>query len=134
MKNKLIDMTTIKFILVGIINTLVGTGVMFFMYNIVHASYWVSSACNYIVGSIVSYFLNKYFTFKNNSRSLKMIIKFIVNIAACYFIAYGLARPIVALIFDFSDMQIRDNLSMLAGMCFFVGLNYIGQKFLVFAK
>ena len=30
---KLIDKTTIKFILVGIVNTLVGTGVMFLMYT-----------------------------------------------------------------------------------------------------
>ena len=60
---KLIDKTTIKFILVGIVNTLVGTGVMFLMYNLLHASYWISSASNYIIGSIVSYVLNKYFTF-----------------------------------------------------------------------
>ena len=35
---KLIDKTTIKFILVGIVNTLVGTGDMFLMYNLLHAS------------------------------------------------------------------------------------------------
>lgn len=132
MKNKIIDITTIKFILVGIINTLVGSGVMFFMYNILHASYWISSASNYIVGSIVSYFLNKYFTFQNRERSLKMVLKFIVNITVCYFIAYGVARPITAGIFAFSSVQIKDNISMLAGMCLFVGLNYIGQRFVVF--
>ena len=50
-------------------NTLVGTGVMFAAYNLLHLSYWVSSASNYVVGSIVSYFLNKYFTFQNKERS-----------------------------------------------------------------
>lgn len=49
---KLIDKTTIKFILVGIVNTLVGTGVMFLMYNLLHASYWISSASNYIIGRL----------------------------------------------------------------------------------
>ena len=77
---KLIDKTTIKFILVGIVNTLVGTGVMFLMYNLLHASYWISSASNYIIGSIVSYVLNKYFTFQNNEKSFAMIIKFVMNI------------------------------------------------------
>ena len=65
MKNikQYLDLTFWKFILVGIINTLVGTTVMFVAYNLCHLNYWVSSASNYVVGSIVSYFLNKYFTF-----------------------------------------------------------------------
>ena len=76
---KLIDKTTIKFILVGIVNTLVGTGVMFLMYNLLHASYWISSASNYIIGSIVSYVLNKYFTFQNKEKSWKQLVKFALN-------------------------------------------------------
>ena len=32
-KQKLIDITTVKFLLVGVINTLVGTGTMFGLYN-----------------------------------------------------------------------------------------------------
>ena len=53
---KCFDITTIKFILVGIVNTIVGTGVMFFLYNFCSVNYWIASASNYIVGSIVSYF------------------------------------------------------------------------------
>lgn len=34
MKQKIIDKVTLKFILVGIINTLVGTGTMFLLYNL----------------------------------------------------------------------------------------------------
>ena len=54
---KPIDWVTIKFLIVGVINTLVGTSVMFLFYNVFHAGYWVASALNYIVGSIVSFFL-----------------------------------------------------------------------------
>lgn len=57
---QLLDVTFWKFVLVGIVNTLVGTTVMFVAYNALHLSYWISSASNYIIGSIVSYFLNKY--------------------------------------------------------------------------
>lgn len=78
-KQKLIDITTVKFLLVGVINTLVGTGTMFGLYNCLGCSYWVSSAGNYIVGSIVSYFLNKYFTFKNRQKSVKTVLKFVVT-------------------------------------------------------
>ena len=122
----------VRFIIVGIINTLVGAGVMFFMYNIAGAGYWVSSALNYIVGSIVSYFLNKYFTFRQKQKSLRIVLSFIANICVCYLIAYGAARPLVEMMLSGSPTAVTDNISMLLGMAVFVGLNYLGQRFIVF--
>ena len=51
-KNKF-DITFFKFILVGIINTVVGTAVMFIAYNVFHLSYWVSSAANHVADTCV---------------------------------------------------------------------------------
>lgn len=129
---KYLDKTALKFILVGVINTIVGTATMFLMYNLLHASYWVSSASNYIVGSIVSYFLNKYYTFQSKDNSLGSIVRFVVNISICYLIAYGVAKPVAAWIFSAFSQTVRDNMAMLAGMGLFVVLNYIGQRFFVF--
>lgn len=134
MIKKLLDRTFWKFILVGIINTIVGTSVMFLCYNAFHMNYWVSSAMNYIIGSIVSYFLNKYFTFQNKQRSWKIVIKFIINISVCYLIAYGVAKPLVARILSGQSVTIQENGAMLVGMCLFVGLNYLGQRFFAFKK
>lgn len=131
---KLIDKTTIKFLIVGVINTCVGTAVMFLMYNLLHFGYWISSASNYIIGSIVSYFLNKYFTFQNNEKSFGMIVKFVVNITICYVLAYGMAKPLVNFVLQSFSKTIRENLAMLVGMGLFVVLNYFGQRFVVFKK
>ena len=131
---KLIDKTTIKFLLVGVINTIVGTSIMFLLYNVGHMNYWVSSAANYIVGSIVSYFLNKYFTFQNKEKSVQQIVRFVVNISVCYLLAYGIARPLIRAIFSFAEKTVQDNVAMFAGMCLFVGFNYLGQRFLVFKE
>lgn len=131
-KSKLIDITTIKFLIVGVINTLVGTGVMFVLYNFFSVSYWISSAANYVVGSIVSYFLNKYFTFQNKEKSLKQMIRFIVNIAACYLAAYGAAKPLISWLLSDMNEKFQGNAAMLAGMCLFVALNYFGQRWFVF--
>lgn len=131
---KLLDKTIVKFLLVGVINTLIGTGIMFFLYNIAHMNYWISSAFNYIIGSIVSYFLNKYYTFENRSKSRKQLLKFIVNISVCYFVAYGVAKPLINRILTYQSQSIQENIAMLAGMCLFVGLNYFGQRFFVFLK
>lgn len=131
-KSKLVDITTIKFLLVGVINTLVGTGVMFVLYNFFSVSYWISSAANYVVGSIVSYFLNKYFTFQNREKSLKQIIRFIINIVACYLAAYGAAKPLISGLLSDMNEKVQGNVAMLAGMCLFVVMNYFGQRWFVF--
>ena len=69
-----------RFIVVGVANTVIGTSVMFIAYNLFGFGYWVSSALNYIVGSIFSYFANKYFTFKSEKKSWNEIVRFVVNI------------------------------------------------------
>ncbi len=137
MKNKIkkwLDFTTIKFIIVGITNTVVGTSVMFILYNVFSVGYWMSSAANYIIGSIVSYFLNKYFTFRNREKSFKQIILFVINISLCYLIAYGIAKPMVAFILNQYNEKIQGNISMLVGMGLFVILNYFGQRLVVFRQ
>ena len=52
---KHLDRTLWKFLLVGTVNTVVGTGIMFVFYNVLHLSYWLSSASNYVFGSVLSY-------------------------------------------------------------------------------
>lgn len=131
---KYIDITTVKFLIVGVINTMVGTGVMFVFYNVFSLSYWISSASNYVVGSIVSYFLNKYFTFQSKEKSWKQISKFVLNITVCYLLAYGMAKPLVSFVLSGFDEKIQGNVSMLFGMGFFVVLNYFGQRLFVFKK
>ncbi len=130
--NRFFDKTFLKFIAVGVANTLFGTAVMFFCYNVLNLSYWISSASNYVFGSILSYFLNKYFTFKSKNNSPAEIISFIINISICYIVAYGAAKPFVKWILSSSSVTLQDNISMLIGMGLFVLLNYIGQRFIVF--
>lgn len=129
-----LDKTTGKFLLVGVVNTLFGSGIMFLSYNLLHFSYWVSSALNYILGSILSYFLNKFFTFRSNVKGGGELVRFVLNIALCYLLAYGIAKPLVAAILAGARPAIQDNGAMIVGMCLFVALNYFGQRYFVFRK
>lgn len=95
---KLFDQTFWKFILVGVANTVFGTGIMFLFYNVLHFSYWVSSASNYFFGSILSYMLNRMFTFRSGETTTKTLPRFVINISLCYLLAYGLAKPLVSYI------------------------------------
>lgn len=128
----LFDRTLWKFLLVGVANTLFGTAVMFLFYNVLHLSYWLSSFSNYFFGSILSYVLNRKFTFRSHGTAAKTLPRFVVNIILCYLLAYGIARPAAARMLSGCSQPIQENAAMLVGMCLFVGLNYIGQRFFVF--
>ena len=131
---KYLDREFFRFVLVGIVNTLFGTTLMFVLYNIFHLDYWWSSSMNYFFGSILSFFLNKYFTFTIKYWNIYMVFIFFINIIICYLIAYTLAKPLVHHLLRNNSITVRDNFAMLLGICIFTALNYFGQKFIVFRK
>lgn len=131
---KFFDIRFWKFLGVGVINTLVGSAVMFLLYNVARCGYWLSSAANYLVGSTVSYILNKKFTFQNKQSSSKTILRFAVSIGACYLLAYGVAKPLAIRLLAGAPVNIQENLGMLIGMGLYVLLNYVAQRFFAFKE
>lgn len=121
-----------KFAMVGVINTILGTTVMFVFYNVFHFSYWVSSASNYIIGSIISYLLNKNFTFRFKEQKYWSLLRFVLNILTCYLLAYGIAKSLMHWILTGFSQTIQENVSMMLGMGLFVVFNYLGQRFFTF--
>lgn len=107
---------------------------MFGLYNLAGCSYWVSSAANYVIGSILSYVLNKKFTFRHRGRIAQSALRFTGNIAVCYLLAYGIAKPAVRAILTGATQQVQENIAMLAGMILFTGFNYLGQRYFVFGE
>jgi putative flippase GtrA len=124
----------VRFAIVGVINTAVGIAIMFGLYNLAGLSYWMSSALNYCLTSIMSFFLNKYWTFRIKEWTRPMIFLFALTVFLSYIIAYKLAQIIIYHILIEYNEKTRGNISMLAGMCIFTVLNYLGQKFIVFRK
>lgn len=129
---KKFDYTFLKFLIVGVINTVVGTAIMFGLYNLANFSYWSSSFWNYFLVSILSYFLNKYYTFQQTDNSFKYVIKFALNIIVCYIIAYALAKPLVMLLLSGVATSVQENVAMGVGMVLFTLCNYIGQRYFAF--
>lgn len=138
----LFDPTFFRFLLVGVVNTLVGYGVMFGLYNLAglhrlgNTGYWLSTLANYTVGSVVSFFLNKYFTFRSKETGSPVVLRFALNIAVCMVLAYSIAQRGIALLLSGTPLspQLQGNLAMLVGSGLFVILNYLGQRFFAFRK
>lgn len=128
----------IKFIMVGFGNTIIGMTAIFIFYDLCGFGYWLASSLGFGVGSIWSYFLNKYFTFQYKEKNIKIVIKFIINTTICYVVAYAIAKPLTTyllshLLSDISQ-KIVEQIALVIGMGIYIILNFFGQKFVCFKQ
>ena len=128
----LFDVKMWKFLLVGLLNTLVGDGLSFLLINLTDMGIWLATALPMALASVMSYFLNKHFTFKNTETGWRPAVRFALNIAMCYVVAYGIAIPLMQWALSTADPALRDNVAKLAGMVLFTGCNYLGQRLFAF--
>ena len=127
----------LKFIMVGLLNTLVGLGTIFVLFNILQLNYWVSTSLGNILGIICSYFLNKGFTFQSKKSTYKTIWKFILVSFTCYIFSYYLGHLFIVLIddtFSIEKSNLFENASILIASVIYTISNYFGHKYYTFAK
>ena len=130
----LVDRKLLRFAAIGTANTILGMGIMFGMYNLLGCGYWVSTAANYTIASVISFFANKYLTFHNHQRSVRQAVGFAVNILLCYAFAFSVAKPLVIRLMANVRHSVQENVSMLVGMGLFSCCNYLGQRLVVFRE
>lgn len=132
MKFKIFDKSILLFMAVGVANTLLSAFIMFLLEDL---GYWMSTVIAYFAGSILSFFLNRYITFKSDEKLLRSAVKFAVNVAVCYVVAYSLAQPLVNWAMSFTTVEgiWQERIAKIFGMVLFTILNYIGQRFFAFA-
>ena len=130
---KLFDPSMWKFLLVGVANTLLSALIMFLLEGL---GYWPSTAIAYVAGSVLSFFLNRHFTFRSKAPFWPSALRFAINVAVCYIIAYSLAQPLAELILGWIGLPAIwvERLAKLGGMVLFTCLNYFGQRFFAFRK
>jgi len=77
----------IKYLQVGIINTIL-TAIVIFIFNNSGINYNISYFIGYVVGFINSFILNKKYTFKSNKYWKKEIIPFLIVFLVSYSISH----------------------------------------------
>lgn len=131
MKNKILDASILKFLLVGVGNTLLSAVLMILLEGL---GYWPSTAIAYVAGAVMSFFLNRKFTFQSEAEMGRSAVKFAINVAVCYVLAYSIAQPLGSMILG--AMGVKDvwleRLTKLGGMGLYTILNYFGQRFFAF--
>ena len=133
--NKLKNHSLPRFLAVGVLNTALSAVLMFVLYDAVHLGYWPSTALSYLAGAIVSFLLNRRFTFQSDTAVLPAALRFAITVFACYLLAYSAAKPLILWIGSgFLTPDWAERAAMLCGMVLYTALNYIGQRFFAFAK
>ncbi|MGM0879194.1 MAG: GtrA family protein [Bacillota bacterium] len=124
--------TFIRFLLVGFVNTSIGFSLILVLLNIFGLSYWFSTFIGNSLGALVSYTLNKNFTFKSEVDNKRGFTLFILVILGCYIISYQLGYKIIYESNLINLKLYRDELSVFIAAVIYTILNYFGQRYLTF--
>jgi putative flippase GtrA len=126
----------IRFLLVGVLNTLTGILVIIICRYMADWSYWMSTFTGNAFGAVVSFMLNRSYTFRSQAGYSTAALRFIAVVMICYTAAYGLglrAAVSVMAVFDLWPSRAED-VAILLGIGIYTLLNYTGQKLFVFRK
>lgn len=130
-----LDKSFLRFLLVGVFNTIVGLGVIALLLHVAGIGYWASTFIGNAIGALVSYVLNKTFTFRSKAKVAGSLWKFLLVTLACYGLSYGLGlglgQWLAALFPRFPDNRIHDAATLI-GTGLYTVTNYLGHKYFSF--
>ncbi|MBP1993891.1 GtrA family protein [Paenibacillus eucommiae] len=124
-----------RFLLVGILNTLVGLGLSFVLYNVLHLGYWPSTFLGNTIGAAFSFVLNRSFTFRSKVSVQNSWWKFALVILCCYGFSYGtslLLGNLWSSLFPSTNQTWVHNAAILFGNGMYTISNYLGHKYFTF--
>ncbi|KEO82299.1 polysaccharide biosynthesis protein GtrA [Tumebacillus flagellatus] len=125
-----------RFLLIGVINTIVGLSTTYLLLNLFGISYWISTFAGNCTGGVTSYFLNRSFTFRNSASVGTSWWKFILVLLASYAVSYSLGlqitRWVLALFTD--NTAWIENVAVLVGSVLYTLTSYLGHKWFTFRE
>ncbi|WP_077046219.1 GtrA family protein [Pseudomonas sp. KK4] len=75
----------IKFVIVGVLNTILGYSVIFGCMYILGMDPVISNVVGYLIGLMLSYTLNRKVTFQSTSKSKSEVVRFLIVFLIAYF-------------------------------------------------
>ncbi|MFD2611217.1 GtrA family protein [Paenibacillus gansuensis] len=134
MIKKLAGHSFTRFLMVGVLNTMVGLGATYLFLNGIGTGYWVSTFLGNGAGAVVSYILNRRFTFQSTAHVGRSFGKFILVILVCYFVSYGVSLKLAEVVLKGLGLKetLGKELAVLIGTGIYTVINYAGHRFFTF--
>lgn len=140
---RMVDRAFVLYLIVGVLNFIVCTALMFFLFNACGFSEHLAPLFNYGLGSLIWFLGCKYIIFPGCKTSFQQILRFTLEVAVCYVISYYLIAPYAAPFvlrsetvyawFTFGGgAKVTANCEMAIGALAYALLNYFGQRYFVF--
>lgn len=143
---RMVDRTLVYYVIIGILNFIVCTALMFLLFNDCGVSERIAPLFNYGLGSLIWYLACRFIIFRGKQSTWQQLVRFLVEVIICYVICYYLVAPLlskallrherVRWLFSFggdSDVMIRGNCELTIGTLAYAILNYFGQRYFVFS-
>jgi putative flippase GtrA len=124
----------IRFLFVGMINTLISAVVIFLLMTLLGQGYWTSTFIGNSVGIISSFLLNRSFTFASKITIKKGVFPFLMVVFLSYCFSYSLSHFSASFLWKTDRGINQEQFAVLLGMILYSMTNYIGQKRFVFQK
>lgn len=129
----------LRFVIVGVINSLVTLVVIFVCKSILDINEWVSNAIGYVAGVINSFIWNRNWVFHSSKKAGSEALKFCIGFLVCYGLQFlctwmltepmGLGEITWTIIgFTFSGYAV----ATLFGMCVYTIANFIFNRVVTF--
>ena len=112
---------------VGVVNTGVGYGIIFASMYLFGLGPVVSNALGYAIGVVVSYFLNRTFTFRSSAASRREFARFV----SILLLAYAANLAVLVALLDHTATH-KGVAQVLAGIVYFA-VSFVLSKYYAFA-
>lgn len=119
-------MQFVRFLLVGLCNTVVGMSCIFLAMWLFEIDYRVANAIGYAVGCGVAFLLNRSWTFEYQGAWRISLARWIVVVAASY------GSNLVTVIALHQGLQVDTYLAQLGGIVVYTACAFLGGRFFVF--
>ncbi|MBT2681024.1 GtrA family protein [Bacillus sp. ISL-35] len=131
------SMQFLRFMLVGMLNTMIGMGLMILLKNGLDWPYWHATFTGNTIGAAVSFILNRAFTFKSSVSIREGAPRFILVVLISYILSFSVSHSITERINEITIANIYlslDTIAIILGSIFYTITNFIGQKLFVFKE
>ena len=94
--SRIVNRTMVYYLIIGILNFIVCTGIMFLLFNLCGLSEHLAPLVNYGLGSVIWYLSCKYILFRDNMSTGQQLLRFIAEVIVCYVLTYYIISPLLA--------------------------------------
>ncbi|MEI6336424.1 MAG: glycosyltransferase [Methylococcaceae bacterium] len=119
-------MVLIRYLLVGVANTFVGLSTIYFAMYFLKLDIVYANAFGYSIGILLSFVLNKAWTFNSGDRIVSSLIRYLLVLAVAY------AANLTTVLFANSNLDLNPYIAQAPGIIPYTVIGFLGSRYFAF--